>query len=113
MPGDKRAACHDPYAVCADADRDHLACPFGRNAGAIAVCRHEARAGDAPYFEDWGPFDTGIKRHADRLQHRLFQCEDLGGRRLLSGVATRAQFPAAGGKPRRSTPQSLQSVAWA
>ena len=25
------------YAVCADADRDHLACPFGRNAVAIAV----------------------------------------------------------------------------
>ena len=37
MPGDKLAASHDPYAVCADADRDHLADPFSRNAVAIAV----------------------------------------------------------------------------
>ena len=37
VPGDKLAACHDPYAVRADADRDHLADPFGRNAVTIAV----------------------------------------------------------------------------
>ena len=81
------------------ADRDHFACPFGRNAGAIAVCRYEASAGDAPYVEDWGQFDIGIKRHADWLQHRRFQREDLGDRRLLSGMTARARFPAAGGKP--------------
>ena len=58
-------------------------------------------------------FDTGIKRHTDRLQHRLFQREYPGDRGILSGVATRAQFLTAGGKPRRSAPQSQQSVAWA
>ena len=93
MPGDKRAADHDLDAMCADANRDHFACPFGRNAGAIAVCRHETGAGNAPYVEDWGPFDTGIKRHADRLQHRLFQPEDPGDGGILSGM-TLSQAPA-------------------
>ena len=46
-----------------------------------------------------GQFDTGIKWHADRLQHRLFQREDLGDGGILSWVPPRAQFPAAGGKP--------------
>ena len=94
VPGDKLAACHDLDAMCADADRDHFADPFGRNTVAIAVYRYEASAGDAQ-----GQFDIGIKRHTDRLQHQPFQREDLGDRGILSGVATRAQFPAAGGKP--------------
>jgi hypothetical protein len=55
-------------------------------------------------------FDISIKRHADRLQHRLFQCEYLGDGRLLSGMTARAQFSTAGGKP--SVQRRKVSKAW-
>ena len=58
-------------------------------------------------------FDAGIKRHADRLQHRLFQPEYPGDRGILSGMTPRARLPAAGDKCRRPAPQSSQSVALA
>ena len=107
MPGDKFATCHDPYAVCGDAERDDLACPFGRNAVAVAAYRYEASAGNAQ-----GQLDAGIKRHADRLQHRLFQREDLGDRGIMSWMAARP-VPGSAWQARRSALQSLRSVAWA